>query len=258
MTDEIDSPGPRRYTLFDFGVFGAAAVVLLICLFGAIQKARETARNSASRMNLKLLGQALQNYHDNYKTLPPGGIFDPSGKPFHSWTSLIAPYQSSSRWYSQVDFRKPWNDPGQLPLMRRQIEPGWNNPRVSWPPRLDQLPVPAYSANAWLMHRNSKLSLTTLKERSSILLLGEVGGNDLPLGCPGNWQEVGTGINSTPTSFGCLKGEITLILMADGSVKSILPKISPKLWNSYSGPENLRPEPELLKRPLYPDKASLP
>lgn len=64
----------RGFTLIELLVVIAIIAILVALLLPAVQQAREAARRSQCKSNLKQIGVALHNYHDVHSTFPPGVV----------------------------------------------------------------------------------------------------------------------------------------------------------------------------------------
>jgi len=97
------------FTLIELLVVIAIIAVLIALLLPAVQQAREAARRSQCKNNLKQFGLALHNYHDTVSTFPIGGTYDDSNSvgtnlgPRISWAVRILPYLEQSALYNQLD-----------------------------------------------------------------------------------------------------------------------------------------------------------
>jgi prepilin-type processing-associated H-X9-DG protein len=100
-----------------FGFLVVCGGVLAALLLPAVQQAREAARRSQCKSNLKQIGLALHNYADTYGAFPPAYVADASGKPMHSWRVLILPYIDQAPLYNQYNFSEPWDGPTNSRLL---------------------------------------------------------------------------------------------------------------------------------------------
>ncbi len=94
----------RGFTLIELLVVIAIIAILIALLLPAVQQAREAARRTQCKNNLKQIGLGLHNYHDIYNTLPPGGLASSVGGWGMSWYMRILPQIDQAPLYSQLTF----------------------------------------------------------------------------------------------------------------------------------------------------------
>lgn len=77
---------------------------------------REVPPKTQCKNQLKQIGLAIHNYHDDYGSFPPAFVADADGRPIHSWRVLILPYIEQNALYKRYDFSEPWNEPNNIKL----------------------------------------------------------------------------------------------------------------------------------------------
>lgn len=123
---------PKAFTLIELLVVIAIIAVLIALLLPAVQQAREAARRTQCRNNLKQLGLAMHNYHDTFNRFPRAtfwqsgtfnaatGLYTTPVPRNYSWVSMILPYFDQAPLYNQINFNLPaWNQTvGGKPLQQ--------------------------------------------------------------------------------------------------------------------------------------------
>ena len=106
------SPKTRGFTLIELLVVIAIIAILIALLLPAVQQAREAARRSQCKNNLKQIGLALHNYHDTFNVFPYATAHASSnaGTPTGSqvlnhtgWVQLL-PMMDQAPLYNQFNF----------------------------------------------------------------------------------------------------------------------------------------------------------
>lgn len=104
------------FTIVELLVVIAIVAILIALLVPAVQYAREAARRTKCTDNLKQIGLAIHNYHDNNNAFPPGWIgvtgdeVDVNGLSGFGWASMILPMMERGNLYYGLNFRTSMTD----------------------------------------------------------------------------------------------------------------------------------------------------
>src|SRR6185369_6657599 len=76
-------------------------------VFGIVHAARSSARMMQVSNDLKQMAMGVQNFHDTFQALPPGGTMTAKGEMLHGWASFTGPFIAFS--CDRIDYSIPWN-----------------------------------------------------------------------------------------------------------------------------------------------------
>ncbi len=113
------------FTLIELLVVIAIIAVLIALLLPAVQQARESARTTQCRNNLKQIGLAIQNFEGVQKYVHPastefGSNGDYQGMP-RSWVPAILPHLDQAALTNAYDFSKEWYAPKNRDVVNKPL-----------------------------------------------------------------------------------------------------------------------------------------
>jgi type II secretory pathway pseudopilin PulG len=219
-----EQPNVRRgltvmEVLVILAIIGLLAALLLL---PDVETSPRPARRSQCRFNLKLIGLALHNYHDAYGAFPPAYTVDESGRPLHSWRTLILPYLDQAPLYNKIDLTKPWNDPVNLQFAQTSV-PVFSCPSFAGDPHLTL--YHAIVAEDSILNPGTSKTIKEISDgTSNTLLVLEVDkSRAVPWMSPSDHGTVSF-LRMTENSVTVHRGAIEALL-ADGSVRTVSVKL---------------------------------
>ena len=218
-------------------LFGA----LIVCggigtalMLPAIQQAREAARRSQDKNNLKQLGLALHNYHETYTVLPPAGIVREDGTEMLSWQASLLPFLwDQAQLSSQINPDFGWNSPENQAVFSTTI-PSLLNPAIPVQPGPA---VSHYAGNSHVFEINKCWGFRDVTDGlSNTFAAGDVAAGFKPWGDPTNVRDPGLGLGHTPDKFGSPYRGGAHMLLLDGSVRFVSENIDSRTIKALATP----------------------
>jgi len=246
----------RGFTLIELLVIVCVAAVLLALCLPAVVQAQEEARRNTCTNNLKQLGLAMHNYHDVYKSFPPGWVAikkDADEGPFTGWGYSILPFVDQAPLFQQITEGGYHKADPKLFQTVIEVYRCPSDPMVALNPLRGKMASSSYSGNAGnerlpgsvdtpekmngIMWRNSKIGLRDIIDGSSnTFMFGERcldSGSGIWMGVTKNRNENDAitdcshhaQLNKSITSFSSRHPGGANFLMCDGAVRFVDEKI---------------------------------
>lgn len=231
---------------------GAAVPILVALLLPAVQQAREAARRTQSKNNLKQLGLAMHNYHDVHGHFPAGTVQDTKLKPDERLSFLfsVLPFLEQANLYNQLSRSKnsPWNEAKSQPSTTVQI-PSWIHPGMPSATHnathyvgmagvgKDAPELPVGHRRAGIFGYDRKTSFRDITDGSSnTIMMTETSDDDIP------WAQGARTLKSLtqepyingPDGIGGPSPGGCNILLSDGSVRFVSENIDPAVMRALS------------------------
>ncbi len=232
----------------------AVPAVLVALLLPAVQQAREAARRSQSKNNMKQIGLAMHNYHDVFNAFPAGTV-ENADLPVEqrlSWMVSILPYLEQAALYNLVNKKEGFESGTNSPIMENRIVT-YMNP--SMPARVSMYgethyvgiagitedgptaKLPSKIAGVFGYDRQTRMSDIQDGTSNTIMVAESYGGPSGP------WGQGGAATIRPFTQQPYIKGPDGIggtagggghILLSDGSVRFVSEHIDPKLVEALS------------------------
>ncbi len=224
----------RGFTLIELLVVIAIIAILIALLLPAVQQAREAARRTQCKNNLKQLGLAFHNYHDIYNTFPPGYITlaangnATSEVGVYSWGSLILPQLEQSNAFQSLNV-------GNVPLqvnaanvntlkILQTAQPAFRCPTDTGPVLNNFVNASGFGADNWYNMNISNGTGPVPIATSNYVMVAGTGVSTTPAANPTNRAASAVG----PLGVGFRNSKINFRDITDGTSNTIL--IGERAW----------------------------
>lgn len=224
-----------------FGVTLVCGGILAALLLPAVQQAREAARRTQCKNNLKQIGLAMHNYHDTFNLFPAAYLNDQKGTPRLSWRVSILPYIDQAPLYNAYSFNDAWDSPHNASLMVPLAV--YRCPSAG--PNTTATCYATFTGPKSALGAGKCVSIRDMSDgASNTLLVVEACQVNIPWMKP---QDLDSNMFTTlgdPNGASSQHRGVVHILLADGSVRAVANGVDPSIVKSLITINGAEPVPE--------------
>jgi prepilin-type processing-associated H-X9-DG protein len=209
-----------------FGVMFVCGGILIALLLPAVQQAREAARRTQCKNNLKQIGLALHNYHDTFNLFPAAHLNDDQGRPKLSWRVSILPYIDEGFRFNQYNFSDTWDGPSNAALLKPApsvyICPSYTDPAST------NTCYATFTGENTILGAGECISMGEIKDgTSNTLMVVEACKLNIPWMKPQDIDADSATTIGDPNGVSSLHRGGAHVLMGDGSVRFVSETLNP-------------------------------
>ncbi len=225
---------------------GGNAAIAMGLLLPAIQQAREAARRTVSMNNLKQIGLAFHNYHDQKGAFPPAVIEENGVK--RSWRVEILPYLGEQALYEEYRKDEPWDSEHNKGVLAK-APPIYKDPSDPSAPTSTSYymlvgPQSLFSEKPMDVKAGGKgPQLSDITDGTSNTLLVVEAKRDVPWTKPDDIAFEPDKAAEVLKDLGGVHGDVFLAGIVDGSVRAIAKSIDPQMFKAIVTSKGGEPVP---------------
>lgn len=201
---------------------------------------RQFIQHQDSEMDLQSMTIGVVSFAKERDDALPRSTFSKTGRPLHSWMTMLLPHVGRMDLYGRVILEGPWDMNYQDPVFDTPVNA---YSRLGAEVERDErgFAVSHYSANSRVIDAHGVKRLEEVQDgMANTILFGEINDQFPAWGRPRNGRDPAIGLNR-PGGFSSPYNSGAQFVMGDGSVKHLSRDIDPEVLRALSTPQGNEP-----------------
>lgn len=212
--------------------------ILAALIFPAIQQARGAVKREEVRNDLMVIGLSAHNFHDQFAYFPPAAAdgSDPKITEPISFHTALLPFIDQPALDRAVDRTIPW-DRAENRTSYATVIDLFLSPEFEEAMNVEGYAVTHYVPNTQVIQNGKGMRIQDVTDgTSNTILAGQVNAGFPAWGDPNNGRDPANGFAGGANAFGGMSSDGALMLMMDGSVRTMGPRMNPTAAAALASP----------------------